>query len=276
MSNQVVSESGKLIITEELIQRFEINSEENLFLDMEIRQEQEATIYLIYKSIKEEIQLNIQIGKNAEVTIFNWNETDTTLKIQEEVHFGENSKANMIYGELGLSEVKRKSVYHLEARHVELNTCVAAIGNQKKDLVFHAIHEETDTKSDMKNYAIIQENATFYLDVTGKIEKGAHRSNAQQVNRILTLADNHHATVLPQLLIDDNDVVAGHAMTMGQVDENQLYYMESRGIARAEAIQLLTLGYLTPIAYLLKEEQRQEVITMIEEKVSSQCLISKK
>ena len=278
VNNQVIiiDDNKKLTISDSQSQKFEIHAEKDLSLELEIKTSEEAMIYLDFKKCNGKIWVKIQAHSNANVTIFSWNNTDSLLEVEEEVYLAQNAKLNMIYGELNQSEVKRNSVYYLSDKQAKLNTCMAAIAEKKKQFVFHVHHNEIDTKSDMRNYVIVQDRAEFYLDVTGKIEKGAHRSDAQQINRILTLSDQHQAVVVPQLLIDDNDVVAGHAMTMGQIDENQLYYMESRGIAREDAIQLVMLGYLTPIAYLLKEEYKVEVLTMIEEKVGAQCLISKK
>jgi Fe-S cluster assembly protein SufD len=55
---------------------------------------------------------------------------------------------------------------------------------------------------------------------------------------------------------------------LGQPDENQLYYMQSRGMNRTQAIQLLTIGYLLPIATIIDDETvREEIREEIEKKV---------
>jgi ABC-type transport system involved in Fe-S cluster assembly, permease component len=272
--NSIITKSEQLFFTEDTLQRIEISNEEAMTLDLEIQEKVKASVYLIYKKNSGKIKLNIQLQEDSSLSLFSWNDNEELLEVEEAVYFADKSKFNVSYGELGLFPVIRKANYYIKGKFAELKTCLAAIANEKKEFVLHAIHEETDGSSDMKNYAIIPDGAEFYLDVTGKIIKGSHRSNATQNNRILTLSENHKAVVLPQLLIDDNDVIAGHAMTMGQIDENQLYYMESRGMPKNMALQLVTLGYLTPIAYLFTDDQREEILTWIEEKVSAQCLIS--
>jgi len=274
--NSIITKSERLFLTEDSLQRIELVANSAITIDIEVAKQVQATLYLIYKKNLGKIQLNIQLQEGSSLSLFSWNENEGALEVEEEIYLSEHSDLDVSYGELGLFPVTRKSHYYINGQHATLQTCLAAIANGEKKFTLHAIHKGTDASSDMKSYAIIPEDAVFYLDVTGKIEKGAHRSNATQNNRILTLSENHKAVVLPQLLIDDNDVVAGHAMTMGQIDENQLYYMESRGMPKNVALQLVTLGYLTPIAYLFEGEQREEILRWIEEKVSAQCLISTK
>ena len=73
---------------------------------------------------------------------------------------------------------------------------------------------------------------------------------------------------LPVLLIDENEVKASHATTLGQPDENQLYYLQTRGLSRSQALGLLTLGYLLPISELFdNEEIKEKLKNEIEKKV---------
>ena len=62
------------------------------------------------------------------------------------------------------------------------------------------------------------------------------------------------------LLIDENDVEASHATSLGQPDENQLYYMQSRGLSRQSAMELITLGYLLPIASKIQNEKLRDIL----------------
>ena len=72
----------------------------------------------------------------------------------------------------------------------------------------------------------------------GKIEKGATRANAVQESRVLMLSENARGDANPILLIDEDDVTAGHAASVGRVDPFQLFYLMSRGISKTEAERL--------------------------------------
>ena len=144
----------------------------------------------------------------------------------------------------------------------------ATIAQEHKNFKMECVHETAYTSSLMENYAIVKDGGNFYMEATGKIVKGAHDSASHQATRVLTLSENHNSEVLPVLLIDENDVKASHATTLGQPDENQLYYLQSRGLSRAQALGLLTVGYLMPISELFDDEQYREFMKdEIEKKV---------
>ena len=74
--------------------------------------------------------------------------------------------------------------------------------------------------------------------------------------------------VSPILCIDENDVQASHAAVVGQINEDHLFYLVSRGIKEKDAKKLITLGYLMPILDHFKDEATSEIIKKnIEERV---------
>jgi Fe-S cluster assembly protein SufD len=81
-----------------------------------------------------------------------------------------------------------------------------------------------------------------------RIRRGAIRSDARQTNHNLVLDEGAHADSVPNLDIEENDVRCSHASTVGPVDEDQLYYLESRGIEPERAEQLIVAGFFREIA----------------------------
>ena len=81
-----------------------------------------------------------------------------------------------------------------------------------------------------------------------------------------------NAVILPKLLIDENDVQASHATSVGRIDENQLIYLQSRGLTEGQVLNLISTGYLMPIASFIENEQLQNQLKEeIESKVSASC-----
>lgn len=73
----------------------------------------------------------------------------------------------------------------------------------------------------------------------------------------------------PILLIDEDDVTAGHAASVGRVDDMQLYYLQSRGITREDAEKLIIHGFLAPVVNELPIETIKNQLTqLIEGKLS--------
>lgn len=81
-----------------------------------------------------------------------------------------------------------------------------------------------------------------------RIVHGAHGSDAFQTNHNLVLSEGAHADSVPNLDIDENDVRCSHASTVGPIDEEQLYYLESRGIEPDIAKRLIVLGFFSDLA----------------------------
>ena len=79
---------------------------------------------------------------------------------------------------------------------------------------------------------------------------------------------NCNAKACPILKIDENDVEASHAATVGKVSEEHLFYLCSRGITKDDAKRLITLGYLNPIIkYFGEDEIASSIENVIQRRV---------
>ena len=79
------------------------------------------------------------------------------------------------------------------------------------------------------------------------IRPQAQRSDAFQTNRNLVLTEGAGAESIPNLEIEANDVRCSHASTVGPIDEEQLYYLETRGVPPADAERLIVLGFFDDV-----------------------------
>ena len=138
------------------------------------------------------------------------------------------------------------------------------MGEQQLDLTTRAVHIGKHSDSNMVTRAVMQDQATAIINGITKIEHGATHANGEQTERVLMLSPQARGDANPMLLIDEDEVTAGHAASVGQVDENQIYYMMSRGISREMAERLIIYGFLEPIvkSIPLKEvsEQLQKLV----------------
>ncbi|MBN1138357.1 MAG: Fe-S cluster assembly protein SufD [Anaerolineae bacterium] len=76
---------------------------------------------------------------------------------------------------------------------------------------------------------------------------GAQKTNAYQNNRNLILSPKARADSLPRLEIENNDLRCTHGATVGQADEDQIFYLMSRGIPRNQALRLIVEGFFQPV-----------------------------
>jgi Fe-S cluster assembly protein SufD len=126
------------------------------------------------------------------------------------------------------------------------------------------------TMANIFQHGVILDRATLTFNGIGHIEKGAKGADAQQESRVLMLSDKARGDANPILLIDEFEVTAGHAASVGRVDPEELYYLMSRGIEQAEAERLVIRGFLgAVISAIPVKAVRDELVETIERKLLS-------
>lgn len=147
-------------------------------------------------------------------------------------------------------------------------TVVVGRGEQVQNFTTTIIHHGKNTEGNILKHGVMKDSATSIFNGIGKIEHGASKSNAQQESRVLMLSEKARGDANPMLLIDEDDVIAGHAASVGRVDPVQLYYLMSRGIPKKEAERLIIHGFLAPVVNALPiEGVKKQLVEVIERKV---------
>jgi Fe-S cluster assembly protein SufD len=141
-------------------------------------------------------------------------------------------------------------------------------GQQRQNFTNYIQHIGKNTESNLLIHGVQREGANAIFNGITKIEHGGTKSNADQTQRVLMLSDKARGDANPILLIDEDDVIAGHAASVGRIDPVQLYYLMSRGISEKEAERLVIHGFLAPVVTQLPVEGvKEQLIEVIEGKV---------
>jgi Fe-S cluster assembly protein SufD len=127
--------------------------------------------------------------------------------------------------------------------HGELTAAYLADGDQTLDFRTVQRHDSPDTTSDLLFCGAVDDRSRSIYTGTITIAPGARGANANQTNRNLKLGEDAWAESVPNLEIENNDVRCSHASTVGPVDADQLFYLESRGVPTAEAERLIVAGF---------------------------------
>lgn len=150
-----------------------------------------------------------------------------------------------------------------------LKSVVVGTGDQKINLTSKIVQYGKETDGYILKHGVMKENASSVFNGIGYIKHGGTKSIANQESRVLMLSENARGDANPILLIDEDDVEAGHAASVGRVDPEQLYYLMSRGISRAEAERLVIHGFLDPVVRELPiDDVKRQLREVIERKVS--------
>ena len=138
--------------------------------------------------------------------------------------------------------------------------------NQMHDFRTLQTHVAPRTNSDLLFKGAVQDTAKSVYTGLIRIEKEAHGSQAYQTNRNLTLSEGAWAESVPNLEIETNDVKCSHASTVGPIDNDQRFYLESRGIRPEVAERLVVLGFFDEV---LERLPRLDVVDHLREKVAA-------
>lgn len=142
-------------------------------------------------------------------------------------------------------------------------------GTQHVDMVSTVDHRTGDTQSDtlIKSAATGAGQARYLGNI--RIQPNAHGTEASLRDDALLLSKKAHIDSVPALEIAANDVKAFHGATVGAIDEEQIFYMTSRGLERAQAEKMIALGFFEPaVARFPGEDLRARIHAALEAKVS--------
>jgi len=122
-----------------------------------------------------------------------------------------------------------------------------ADGNQMHDFRTLQDHAAPRTHSDLLFKGAVRDTAKSVYTGLIKIRENADKSEAFQTNRSLTLSSGAWAESVPNLEIETNDVKCSHASTVGPIDDDQRFYLESRGIRPEIAERLVVFGFFADV-----------------------------
>ena len=120
-------------------------------------------------------------------------------------------------------------------------------GSQVHDIRTLQDHVAPRTTSELLCQGAVADQSRSVYSGLIRVHRGAVRSDARQTNHNLVLDEGAHADSVPNLDILENDVKCSHASTVGPIDEDQRYYIESRGVAPEVAEGLIVRGFFDAI-----------------------------
>ena len=133
-------------------------------------------------------------------------------------------------------------------------------GKEHIDFTTNVYHNAENTTNDILVDGILKDESSSVYRGLIKIPKEGQKTNSYLANHILKLGDKTLANSIPSLKIDANDVKASHGATVGQINEEHLFYLESRGLSRQEAEKLIVEGFFEPVIQKIPLEELREKI----------------
>lgn len=161
---------------------------------------------------------------------------------------------------------------YLDGNGSEAQVAIVGISSGKQTQVIDSkvVNRGHHTIGNIFQHGVILDRSVLTFNGIGLIENGAKGADAQQESRVLMLSEKARGDANPILLIEEFEVTAGHAASIGQVDQEQLYYLMSRGLPKKVAEYLVIRGFLGPVILSMPSDRvRQELLNVMDDKLAS-------
>ena len=172
--------------------------------------------------------------------------------------------------QIDLTEDNVESVENINLENQEADALVIdgiyATKNSKKTYQTNLNHNVSSCNSKAQIFAINNDEANVSIYTDAYIKNKAIGTKTTQEGRIINLSDKCFGIVLPNLHIDENDVEASHSCSVGSLNQDHMYYLESRGLSEAEARNVLIRGYFNPIIEGISQENIRKHINEVLDK----------
>ncbi|MCK5732227.1 MAG: SufD family Fe-S cluster assembly protein, partial [Tenericutes bacterium] len=226
-------------------------------------------LYMIFKSSKpRDYEFIFNIHESAKLDVFTDIRNIEIVKVSLKRIFNleKNSTLNIDNALLNIGKTILIDEINLNDEFSEVSIDQLNIGsyNDVFEVNQDVKHNAKSTKSQINNSLISNSTAKLDYSVSGYIFQGNEFSICNQENKGIILGEFGEIVVEPKLFIDEYNVEASHGAAIGQIDEEQLYYLLSRGLSEMQARALIISGYTKPFINKIQDE---DIKSMIERQI---------
>lgn len=217
------------------------------------------------------LQVTATLGPRAQLqhTTISDVEAETPLSVMRRATLSENAHLLTTHAAFASALTHQEQHIYLKGARAEATARLVALTDDKQEALFKTTieHHAIDTTGMIEHYGVANASSTLLFEGSSIIHKGMKRSQARQSNKGLIIGNQARLDANPLLLIDEYDVEAGHGAAIGQIDDQQLYYLMSRGLNRKTAERLIINGYLAPLKAVIADDTiTNHIETLLESK----------
>ena len=163
-----------------------------------------------------------------------------------QMQMGKNSQINSFAISMGgaLSRLETHSLFQDTDSHLAQSAIYLGRDRQHHDITSFVAHEMRDCASRQLIRGVLDDKARGVFQGKVRVAPDAQKTDGQQMSRALLLSRDAEADAKPELEIFADDVVCSHGATVGELDENLMFYLKSRGISEADARDMLIDAFL--------------------------------
>ena len=210
------------------------------------------------------------VGENAVFDLYELEETHTSTVRLSNLYVNQEAGSNLLLNGMTLHNgtTRNTTEVSLNGHGAEINLCGMAIAdrNEQVDNYTFIDHKVPDCTSNELFKYVLDEQAVGAFAGKVLVREGAQHTNSQQTNRNLCVTREARMYTQPQLEIYADDVKCSHGATVGQLDENALFYMQQRGISLKEARLLLMFAFVNEVIDTIRLDALKDRLHLLVEK----------
>jgi len=202
------------------------------------------------------------------ITLQRWGE-NVTSHFTQRAHVQRDGEVLSICAGLGGQQVKADVGSVLLGRGANVRLLGMSFAQHRQQFDQHTVHDHRagETSSNLDYKVVLKDQArSAYTGWIG-IARDAPNCEAYQENRSLLLSDQTRVETIPELEILTDEVRCTHGATIGPVDEETLFYLAARGIAREEAIRMVVGGFVEPTLKAVPEDLQNRLRSYVIDRV---------
>ena len=216
------------------------------------------------------VRTELHVEKNARVRLVQIQNTaqDSLLRLENSGRCAENGQVELIQILLGRGDVYSDGHFALNGTGAGFQAGIGYLGQKQQtvDLNLVVDHWGQKTTSEINAAGALKDDARKIFRGTIDFKKGSAGSVGNEQETVLMLGEGVVNKTVPLILCAEENVVGNHGATIGELDEDTLFYFESRGISAAEAENIMARAAIERLARTLQDETAQAaVLTELEE-----------
>ena len=200
--------------------------------------------------------------ESSEIDFYELEENSTKVTRLSSLYTSQQSKSNVVASNITLHNGYTRNNYRFrllgEKAHATIGGLAIADKNQHVDNYAFLDHASPECTSNELFKYVLKDRSTGVFCGKILVEKDAQKTLAYQTNRNLIASSDAKMYAKPQLEIYADDVKCSHGLTTGHLDDDALFYLQARGIPKAEAEMLLMVAFTKDVVELINIESLRE------------------
>lgn len=214
--------------------------------------------------------IEVFAGRDSVFDLYELEETHNSTVRFSNLYVEQAENSNVLINGMTLHNGTTRNTTHvtLAGRGAEINLCGMAVADRSEQVDNYTFidHQVSDCTSNELFKYVLDEQAVGAFSGKVLVREGAQRTVSQQTNRNICATREARMYTQPQLEIYADDVKCSHGATVGQLDENALFYMQQRGISRNEARLLLMFAFVNEVIDKIRLDVLKDRLHLLVEK----------